>query len=180
MQTKVHKALNQTTPITLNEYQWKDPDDKVFVVAGNVTQFNHYLSKKRLEGSSKQYYYVHSPESLRGLSTIKGVFIGTWAKRLDIAEIREQITIIKTKMKYDEQISISAGILAQEIDKDLISTIKGNTVTKTGLTATQTLASSFNSITGSSPSYLTEASIRDMMKKYIDEALANPKTLGGI
>lgn len=179
MQIKAHKALNQITSIPTNKYEWREPDDKVFVVAGNVAQFNHYMSKKRLEGSSKQYHYVHSPESIKGLSRIKGVFIGTWAERNDINLIKAQINQIKSRMANDEGVSIASGFMAQEIDKEVISTIKGNT----GLTATQTLAingTSFNSITGSSPSYLTEASIRDMMKKYIDEALANPKTLGGI
>lgn len=186
MQTKVHKALSPTTSIPVKplQFKWKEPYNKVYVVAGNHTEMESYRRKKIEQGSTDDYYYVHSPESLRGLSTIKGVFIGTWAKRNDIHLIKAEINHIKARMVQDEAMSKAAGFLAQEIDQEVI----GSFMTKapnTGLTATQTLAinslnTGISSVTGSSQPYLTEAAIRDMMKKYIDEALKNPNTLGGI
>lgn len=181
MQTKVHKTLNPTTPIPTSKYEWREPSTKVYVVAGNAAEMDSYRRKKMEEGSKDDYYYVHSPESLRGLSTIKGVFIGTWAKRDDIHLIKAQINEIKSRMVQNEAMDKAAGFLAQEIDQELI----GSFMTKapnTGLTASQTLAiNSLNTSTsiGSSASYLTEASIRDMMKKYIDEYLSNQDP-GGI
>jgi len=174
MQTKVHKMPNNVTPL---QYKWKDPDDKVYVVAGTRAEFDSYRIKKMNEGSRSQYYYVATPEALLGLSRIKGVFVGSWKQRSDINRIQDAIHIIKERMKYDTQVSTSAGFMAQEIDQELLTTLKQSP--STTITAS---ASSFGAITGASiaSSNLTEAYIRDMMKKYIDEALANPKTLGGI
>lgn len=76
----------------------------IYIVAGNVHQFNDYVNKKTQEAIRnctpyKKYVYVSHPDTLRGLSSIKGFFIGTWRDRNDIDEIREAISIIKTKMK---------------------------------------------------------------------------------
>lgn len=185
MQTKVHKMLSPTQPIPTSPYKYKEPSDKVYVVAGNVAQFNHYRNKKLLEGSSKQYYYVHSPESLRGLSRVHGVFIGTWKERNDIELIHLEIRNIKSKMAHQEALDKASAYIAQDIDQEILSkqvtaTQAGNIGVGTGLTAIQTLASGSNGYIGSSATHLTEAAIRDMMKKYIDEVLKNPSTLGGI
>lgn len=172
MQTKVHKMPNSITPL---EYQWKEPPNKIYVVAGNSAEMDAYRLKKIREGSKDNYYYVQTPESLRGLSTIKGVFIGTWAQRKDIHLIQEQIKLIKARMVQDEAMVKAAGIIAQEIDTTLINSYISNPPNN-GLTATQTLSiNQLNTSTsiGSSPPYLTESSMRDMMKKYIDEYLSN-------
>jgi hypothetical protein len=165
---------NNITPL---KYEWKDPDDKVYVVAGTRAEFDSYRTKKMNEGSRSQYYFVATPEALLGLSRIKGVFVGSWKQRSDIDRIQDAIHIIKERMKYDTQVSTSAGFMAQEIDQELLTTLKQSP--STTITASP---SNFGAITEASiaSSNLTEAYIRDMMKKYIDEALANPKTLGGI
>lgn len=174
MQTKVHRMPNNITPL---KYEWKEPDDKVYVVAGTRAEFDSYRTKKMNEGSRSQYYYVATPEALLGLSRIKGVFVGSWRQRNDIGDIQRAIHTIKERMKYDTQVSTAAGFMAQEIDQELLTTLKQ--APSTNITISP---SGLGAITGASvtSSNLTEAHIRDMMKKYIDEVLANPKTLGGI
>ena len=156
---------NNITPL---KYEWKDPDDKVYVVAGNRAQFDSYRIKKMNEGSKSQYYYVSTPEALLGLSRIKGVFVGSWKQRSDINRIQDAIHIIKERMKYDTQVSTSAGFMAQEIDQELLTTLKQSPATTIPISS-----SSFGAITGASvtSSNLTEANIRDMVKKYMDEAI---------
>lgn len=167
MQTKVHKMPNNITPL---KYEWKEPDDKVYVVAGTRAEFDSYRTKKMNEGSRSQYYFVATPEALLGLSRIKGVFVGSWKQRSDIDRIQDAIHIIKERMKYDTQVSTSAGFMAQEIDQELLTTLKQSP--STTITASSS-PSNFSAITGASvtSSNLTEEYIRDMVKKYMDEAI---------
>ena len=73
-------------------------------------------------------------------------------------------------MKYDTQVSTSAGFMAQEIDQELLTTLKQSP--STTITASSS-PSNFSAITGASvtSSNLTEEYIRDMVKKYMDEAI---------
>jgi hypothetical protein len=170
MQTKVHKMPSTITKIPSPQYQWKDPDDKVYVVSGTRAEFDSYRIKKMNEGSNSQYYFVSSPEVLLGLSRIKGAFVGSWKYRTDIDEIQSTINIIKERMKYDTQVSTAAGFLAQEIDEHLLRGLKPVTPIDT---TTITASSIGSSITSGSNGYsnLSESQIRDMVKKYIDEAI---------
>lgn len=59
-----------------------------FVIAGNLQQYNYYISAKSFD---KLYVYVSSPETLRGHQDIHGVFIGTWRERKDIADILDTL-----------------------------------------------------------------------------------------
>lgn len=188
MQIKVHKMPKHIQPIPTSPYKWKEPSDKIFVVAGNISEFNNYKNKKISEGSKNHYYYVSSPENLRGLSEIKGVYIGTWTTRSDIREIEEQINVIKQKMAAADAASKAAGIIAQEIDAAVlhqaINTPKINaTWTDTGGFTAMTMADAITqapTISSAYPITGEEKWFKDLMKKYIDEALKNPSTRGGI
>lgn len=89
----------------------------IYIVAGNHNEFDNYRRKKMNEyyngvGSSPgpsnppEYRYVHSIGAIRGITEIKGYYIGTWRNRADIDEVKAMITIIKSR---------SVGFTAQEI-----------------------------------------------------------------
>lgn len=75
-----------------------------YVVAGTFDQFKAYCKKKH--GDGILYKYVTGPDSLRGLSEVSGVFIGTFYDRPDIEEIKSMIQIIK---------SVKTGFTAQSV-----------------------------------------------------------------
>jgi hypothetical protein len=82
----------------------------IYVVAGNFREFADYARKKQWEFMNAsttsvgdimpEYWYVYGLDTLRGLSTIKGVYIGTWRMRKDIGEIQTMINIIKYNDQY--------------------------------------------------------------------------------
>jgi hypothetical protein len=90
----------------------------IYIVAGNYREFADYTRKKQWEFMNAsttsvgdimpEYRYVYGVDTLRGLSTIKGVYIGTWRMRKDIEAIQEYINIIKSR---------NIGFKAQEISK---------------------------------------------------------------
>ncbi len=90
----------------------------IYIVAGNYREFADYTRKKQWEFVKTpilpggevvpEYRYVYGVDTLRGLSTIKGVYIGTWRMRKDIEAIQECINIIKSR---------NIGFKAQEISK---------------------------------------------------------------
>jgi len=67
----------------------------IYIVAGNLYEFSNYVSRNRDKG--QRFTYVTNVYVLRGLSTIKGFYIGTYYHRPDIEEIKEYISIIKSK-----------------------------------------------------------------------------------
>ena len=70
---------------------------KLFVVAGNYAEFQDFVIKKRIKGFTYDFVYVSSAEMLKGMSTIRGFYIGTYRQREDWSEIRDWIAIIKVK-----------------------------------------------------------------------------------
>jgi len=70
---------------------------KLFVVAGNSQEFQDFVIKKRMKGFTYDFVYIANAEELRGMSTIRGFYIGTYRDRSDWPEIRDAIAIIKVK-----------------------------------------------------------------------------------
>jgi hypothetical protein len=70
---------------------------KLFVIAGNYEEFQDFVIKKRMKGFSYDFVYIANADELRGMSTIRGFYIGTYRDRQDWPEIRDQIAIIKVK-----------------------------------------------------------------------------------
>ena len=66
-----------------------------YIVAGTSQEYEAWLRRKGLD--RRAYRYVTNPGMLRGMTNIQGFFIGTYLNRLDIEEIREQITVSKFK-----------------------------------------------------------------------------------
>ena len=70
---------------------------KLFVVAGNYQEFQDFVIRKRMKGFTYDFVYVSGAEMLRGMTTIRGFYIGTYREREDWPIIRDLIAIIKVK-----------------------------------------------------------------------------------
>jgi len=66
--------------------------ERVWVVAGTEGQFYDYIKDKPLN-SDKKYFYVYSPDTLRGFVNPHGVFVGSWRYRKDIGDILHELNI---------------------------------------------------------------------------------------
>lgn len=70
-----------------------------YIVAGNYNEYQAYVKRKpRIEC---YYKYVANTDTLRGLSSIDGFYIGSYESRPDIHEIKTIIATIKAKHKTD-------------------------------------------------------------------------------
>ena len=70
--------------------------DPLWIVAGNKKEFEDFVIRKRMMGLHYDYRYVFSADVLRGLSRIRGFYIGTYKERLDWDQIEMAIQIIKS------------------------------------------------------------------------------------
>jgi hypothetical protein len=77
---------------------------KIFIVAGNLNEFDAYKQRKLSEWSVgpsakidpfPEYVYVSNANQLKGLTEIEGYFIGTYALRTDLGELYWTIKAIK-------------------------------------------------------------------------------------
>jgi len=73
---------------------------KLFVVAGNYQEFEDFVIRKRMKGFTYDFVYVSGADMLRGMTTIRGFYIGTYRERPDWSEIRDFIAIIKAKENH--------------------------------------------------------------------------------
>ena len=73
---------------------------KLFVVAGNYQEFQDFVIRKRMKGFTYDFVYIANADELRGMSTIRGFYIGTYRDRPDWPEIRDAIAIIKAKENH--------------------------------------------------------------------------------
>ena len=73
---------------------------KLFVVAGTYAEFQDFVIRKRMKGFSYDFVYVSNRDTIRGLDTIRGFYIGTYRQREDWVEIRDAIAIIKAKENH--------------------------------------------------------------------------------
>jgi len=73
--------------------------DPFYIVAGNRDQFDNFVIRKRVLGFNYDFKYVHDAEMLRGLTKIRGFYVGDYEKRPDWLNIKEAIQIIKWKEK---------------------------------------------------------------------------------
>jgi hypothetical protein len=106
MQT--HKQLKtKTFWEEIGHFDAPTPKKKIFVVAGNYSEYvsyTHKKSKSEAQFHEREYRYVSSVNSIRGLSEIEGVFIGTWKSRSDISEIQDHIKIIKSRVPSKDNV----------------------------------------------------------------------------
>lgn len=78
---------------------------KIFIVAGNLTEFIEYKEKKLHEWTKysnildpfPEYVYVSNADQFKGRSEIEGYYIGSYKNRNDIDEIYWCIKSIKAR-----------------------------------------------------------------------------------
>jgi len=101
-----------------------------YIVAGNYNEYQAYVKRKpRIEC---YYKYVSGTDTLRGLSSIDGFYIGSYESRPDIKEIKSAIAIIKANhithrsVEFDwDSWKNNTGFVAQEIGPDIATIING-------------------------------------------------------
>ena len=76
---------------------------KIFIVAGNIQEFESYKAKKLHEWTEysnildpfPEYVCVHNAWQLKGLNEIEGYYIGSYMERGDLDEVKWCILAIK-------------------------------------------------------------------------------------
>ena len=109
---------------------------KIFIVAGNLREFDAYKQRKLYEWSVgpsakidpfPEYVYVQNAWQLKGLNEIEGYFIGTYKNRTDLEEIEWSIKAIKGRQNNTDNLkSIANAVIANGsngISGKFISTI---------------------------------------------------------
>lgn len=116
---------------------------KIYVVAGTTAQAEQWIRKdleRRAESgittlSRSEYVVVSSPLKLMGIANPHGVFVGTWADRIDILSIVETLINHSTDSARLRQIhhelwqkstngqitSLAALNIAKQIDQEIIN-----------------------------------------------------------
>jgi hypothetical protein len=68
-----------------------------YVVAGNRDQFDNFVIRKRMLGFSYDFRYVWNADVLRGLTKIRGFYVGDYKSHPEWLNIKQAIEIIKLK-----------------------------------------------------------------------------------
>ena len=88
--------------------------ETIYIVAGNHTEFEQYVLKKKEEYRRRKpemreeskpipyYHYVKNRYDLMGLTEVKGYYIGTAFKRKDIKQIKQAIEYVKERAELLE------------------------------------------------------------------------------
>lgn len=69
----------------------------LYIVAGNKKEYDDFVIRKRMLGFFYDFRYVSSVDSIRGLSIIRGFYVGRYQEREDWPEIELAIKIIKSR-----------------------------------------------------------------------------------
>ena len=88
--------------------------ETIYIVAGNHTEFEQYVLKKKDEYRRRKpemreeskpipyYHYIKNRYDLMGLTEVKGYYIGTAFKRKDIKQIKQAIEYVKERAELLE------------------------------------------------------------------------------
>jgi hypothetical protein len=116
--------------------------ERVWVVCGNMREFDIYVRNKPLNGD-KKYSYVDRADTLRGIRNPHGVLVGNWKHRDDIIQILEQLIITSENpsnlqdikrdlirsasaaVTHSAAVSNAAKLLADAIDQQVLDSIAG-------------------------------------------------------
>jgi len=91
--------------------------ETIYIVAGNHTEFEQYVLKKKEEYRRRKpemrdeskpipyYHYIKNRYDLMGLTEVKGYYIGTAFKRKDIKQIKQAIEYVKERAELLEPIT---------------------------------------------------------------------------
>ena len=73
--------------------------DPFYIVAGNRDQFDNFVIRKRVLGFNYDFKYVSDANVLRGLTKIRGFYVGDYESHPEWLNIKQAIEIIKLKEK---------------------------------------------------------------------------------
>ena len=90
---------------------------KIFIVAGNIAEFEEYKRKKLHEWTEysnildpfPEYVCVHNAWQLKGLNEIEGYYIGSYKNRPDLDEVTWVIKAIKARNHVNNLKDIANG-----------------------------------------------------------------------
>jgi hypothetical protein len=73
--------------------------DPFYIVAGNRDQFDNFVIRKRMLGFNYDFKYVSDAYVLKGLTKIRGFYVGDYESHPEWLNIKQAIQIIKLKEK---------------------------------------------------------------------------------
>jgi hypothetical protein len=73
--------------------------DPFYIVAGNRDQFDNFVIRKRVLGFNYDFKYVSDAYVLKGLTKIRGFYVGDYESHPEWLNIKQAIEIIKLKEK---------------------------------------------------------------------------------
>ena len=133
------------------------PKKKIFIVAGNVQEFESYKAKKlvewteyggELEGYFPEYVCVHNAWQLKGLNEIEGYYIGSYKNRPDLDEIEWCIKAIKGRMNNVDNlkgvVSVNTTAVGTMISNTMLPISNGGTVSTIGSAINTTAVSQYS------------------------------------
>jgi len=161
---------------------------KIFIVAGNVQEFESYKAKKlvewteyggELEGYFPEYVCVDNAWQLKGLNEVEGYYIGSYEDRPDLDEIEWCIKAIKGRMNNVDNLkgvvsvntTVGSTAVGTMISNTMLPISNGGTVSTIG-SAINTTAVSQYSYPGPNLEQRTKAleEAIEWIKKQIDSA----------
>ena len=71
-------------------------DEPFYIVAGTRKEFEDFVIRKNMMGLYYNWKYVWNADMLRGLSRIRGFYVGTYEEREDWPQIQVAIQTIKS------------------------------------------------------------------------------------
>jgi hypothetical protein len=134
---------------------------KIFIVAGNVQEFEAYKAKKlvewteyggELEGYFPEYVCVHNAWQLKGLNEVEGYYIGSYENRPDLDEIELCIKAIKGRKNNVDNLkgvvsvntTVGATAVGTMISNNMLPISNGGTVSTIGSAINTTAVSQYS------------------------------------
>lgn len=145
----------------------------IHVVAKDMREYNGFLATKP---SSTDYRYVHTIDSLRGLSDIEGLFIGTCYDRPDFSTILNMINTMRHRNDKSIIHIDQVSHLSSRIKLDTMIADECNTTPHSGLTVAVSSAASSQRFIVSVP--YAPATSTTMLDKELFDMLTVAKTYG--
>jgi hypothetical protein len=120
---------------------------KIFIVAGNVQEFEAYKAKKLVEWTEysnmldpfPEYVCVHNAWQLKGLNEIEGYYIGSYKNRTDLDEIDWCIKAIKGRQNNVDNlkniVSVNTTAVGTMLPHTMLPIGNGGTISNINTTA---------------------------------------------
>jgi hypothetical protein len=120
---------------------------KIFIVAGNIQEFEAYKAKKLVEWTEysnmldpfPEYVCVHNGWQLKGLNEIEGYYIGSYKNRTDLDEVDWCIKAIKGRQNNVDNlkniVSVNTTAVGTMLPTTMLPIGNGGTISNINTTA---------------------------------------------